>query len=181
MSNILATPEDLFRFLNVSNDGGPPSDRVEALLDDVADQVFRESRQEFAYSEDDTVTLDGSGRSVQLLPQLPVVDVVSVVEDGTTLGSDLWQWSMDGRMVKTSGYWTSKLRGVVVTYSHGFEKIPASLTGMVCRVAARAFVNPTGLTQEAAGGWSGGYGFDSSRFPQLTEADREQLKNWMAR
>ncbi|GGL27640.1 hypothetical protein H9L10_03555 [Phycicoccus endophyticus] len=71
---------------------------------------------------EETVTLDGPGRGVLILPTQHVVDVLRVTNDGTPVSDP--EWSPDG-MIR--GGWTTKYRGVEVTMLHGYDEWPAEL------------------------------------------------------
>jgi hypothetical protein len=74
---------------------------------------------------DDTVTLDGTGTSVLVLPTLKVTDLTEVEEDGETLELTDLSWSERGLILKKSGYWWSALfRSITVTFSHGYNSAP---------------------------------------------------------
>lgn len=81
----------------------------------------------------ETLTLDGSGLSVLLLPTMQVADVAEVVENGTTI--DAVEWSAKGMLRKRSG-WTDRWRGITVTLTHGYAKAPAELTRLILATAA---------------------------------------------
>src|SRR5690348_1490097 len=90
-------------------------------------------------SREETLTLDGSYQFVQMLPSLLVTAVAEVVEDGTTLveGTD-YEWSEIGELRRLGACpWTGKLRGLVVTLTHGYETEPADFAAVVERVALR--------------------------------------------
>lgn len=96
----------------------------------------------------ETLTLDGPGSPVLLLPTLRVSAIASVTESGTLVASDDYEWSASGvvRRKSSSSYpsstwgprWTSALRGVEVELTHGFEEMPLDVTAIIERLAARA-------------------------------------------
>jgi len=89
-------------------------------------------------------------RSTVWLKRRPLTAVASVVEDGTTLTvtTDYLFYS-EGRIVRVSsgyatGWRTSKLQGIVVTYTAGYTfgaagTVPQDLVDLCANVAARAF------------------------------------------
>lgn len=85
----------------------------------------------------ETLTRDGSGGPVLVLPTLRLVDLVSLTEDGTAL-ADL-EWSTSG-MVYRGGYrrWSPKFRAVVAEIEHGFEEWPADLLRVMADMATTA-------------------------------------------
>lgn len=177
---LLATSEDLRNFL-----GKEEIDRARAdfILGAVSDEVRKFSRLTFETHTDEEITLDGSGTTILLLPALPVTDVSSVVVAEEELDEiDDYEWSAKGILRRLGGYvWEQKFRSVTVTYSHGFTEVPEDVRLLVVRVAARGWANPTSVTNESAAGYSAGYGFDASRNPQLTDADRQVLREYMGR
>src|SRR5215213_5938206 len=79
-----------------------------------------------APSRTETITLDGSGTELLLLPSTYVTAIGSICEDGVTLGSAYYSWSQDGVVEKLYGWWTRKRRGVQVTLTHGYPTCPAA-------------------------------------------------------
>lgn len=77
----------------------------------------------------ETVTVDGSGGCVQLLPTLRLVDLVSISNDGTVVTDP--EWSENGAV---RGHWTGKLRGVTATITHGHVWCPADLEAVANRL-----------------------------------------------
>lgn len=72
-----------------------------------------------------SVTLDGPGDRVLVLPTLQLGSVTSITEDGITVSLADVQISARGIVLKTDGtYWTDKLGGVVVVFTHGFSSAP---------------------------------------------------------
>lgn len=129
----------------------------------------------WSVQEDEEVTLDGSGSSILLLPDVPVTDVSEITEDDEELDPESWEWSKAGIVSRIDGgCFQRRLRFYVVTYSHG-EAPPAYVKGICLAVAARAVINPEALSQEGAAGYTVSYGFDSSRFALLTDAEKVAL------
>lgn len=83
-----------------------------------------------APSVTETVTVDGSGGSVQFLPTLHLTDLVSISSDGTVITDP--EWSTTG-MVR--GSWTSKFRGVVATMIHGYDECPDDVMAVLANLA----------------------------------------------
>lgn len=77
----------------------------------------------------ETVTVDGSGGSAQLLPTLRLVEVLSITNDGKPVTDP--QWSQMGAV---RGCWTGKLRGVVAEIRHGYVECPAEVAAAVERL-----------------------------------------------
>lgn len=178
MTALLANHDDLRLFLHLED---IDEARADFILSAVTSEVRKFSDQQFERVTDEEVILDGSGTQVLLLPGLPVIEVLSVFEGGTELDSSSYEWSAKGILRKSSGYWIQKFRNVVVTYTHGIPEVTDDIRMFVCSIAARAFVNPTGVTNESEGGYSAGYGYDGSRLPRLTASDQDFLRAYMGR
>jgi hypothetical protein len=113
----------------------------------------------------DVITLDvGTDQRKVFLPELPVVSVTSVVEDGDALvvGSDEdYQLGADGILYRRGGrgFWTPGIQNLVVTYTHGypldydFDGWPDDIRGVCTRSAARAL--QAGLRAAETGGVAG--------------------------
>lgn len=96
--------------------------------------------------EDDTLTLDGPGGPLLVLPTLHVVSVASVAENGVDVDPEGYAWSAAGVIRRTSSTptwngscgWTNELRGLTVTLTHGYTEMPLDVTAVIERMAARA-------------------------------------------
>lgn len=99
--------------------------------------------QEIELVAGDVVAFDvGPGRRKLFLPELPVVSVASVIEDGVTLvegAAEDYQLGDYGILYRVGAYWASGIQIVTVTYSHGYATIPDDVVGVCTRAAARAF------------------------------------------
>lgn len=105
--------------------------------------------------EDDVVTLDGTGARVVLLPAYPVTAVSAVAVDGDPQAEGVdYEWSATGELRRRGGAWPATLRSLSVTYSHGFDPVPAAIVGVVAAVAARIYDTPLSVRQESIGGYS---------------------------
>lgn len=94
---------------------------AEAACAAASDTCRTTADQLFDYVEDDEITLDGPGTDVLILPQVPVVDVTSVINsDGNEVTSD-WVLTQHGTLINLDGNWTKGRQNFTVTYSHGFQ------------------------------------------------------------
>jgi hypothetical protein len=101
-----------------------------------------------APSKTETITLDGTGTNVLLLPSLHVTDLVSITEDGTLADAESYQWSSSGVVRRGSSgsswrpawgqTWTGALRGIVVEFTHGYDEMPMDLQAVVEQMSSRA-------------------------------------------
>lgn len=114
----------------------------------------------------ETVTLDGPGGRLLLLPTQRVSDVIEVVNNGKTVTDP--EWSASG-MVRGS-CWSSKFRGVSVTLTHGYEMWPDDLTKVALEVISSA--SYAGVTQVTSG--SHQVSFEAS----LTSSQRATLNRY---
>lgn len=74
------------------------------------------------------------------LPELPVVSIASVVEDGETLTvTDDYKLANDGVLVRVGGRWPIGIQIVQVTYTHGYATIPDDIVAVCTRAAARGY------------------------------------------
>lgn len=80
---------------------------------------------------EETVTVDGPGSSLLVLPTLHLTDLTGVTNDGSTVTDP--EWSRTG-MVRHC-YWTHKFRGVTATMTHGYEEWPADLLAVMADLA----------------------------------------------
>lgn len=93
--------------------------------------------------EDDEITLDvWAPRWNLVLPEMPVVSVASVVEDGETLveGDDEdYVLAQYGQLIRRGARWEVGPQIVTVTYTHGYATLPDDVVAVCTRAAARAF------------------------------------------
>lgn len=149
---MFCTVHDVERLLQVAI----PADKIAAVAEaiqeaTVAIQNYCQQRIELV--TDETITLDCSGGLWLLLPELPVVDVTSVVEDSVALvaGADEdYQLGQHGVLHRVGAYWTEGVQIIEVVYSHGYAVIPEDVVAVCTRAAARRY--QAGLrSAEAAG------------------------------
>lgn len=89
-----------------------------------------------APSVTETVTVDGPGVGMLLLPTLHLTAVTDVTNDGEVADPANVEWSERGA-IRTNKCWTRKWRGVQVTITHGFEDFPHEVLA-VCRDMAKS-------------------------------------------
>lgn len=116
-----------------------------------------------APEQTETLTLDGPGGPLLVLPSLHVVSVTSVAENGVELDPAGYAWSAAGVVRRTSsaatwnGYygpgwtgWTDTLRGIAVTLTHGYASMPLDVQSVIDRLAARSVEDPSQYSQVGA-------------------------------
>jgi hypothetical protein len=98
-------------------------------------------------SVNDTIILDGSGGRSLLLPSLRVTEVSAVSVDGTLLNADQYDWSASGIVELRCGVFTSRLRGVTVTLTHGYDLMPDDVQNVINGLIDRAGTSTPGVQQ----------------------------------
>lgn len=152
---------------------------AELVLNGVTDAIKRDVHQTLELVEEDVITRPGKGTDAILLPELPVVQVRSVLLDGSALTADedfVVEYS-PGIIRRLGGIW-SKASRIEISYDHGYENIPPSLKNVCMAVAARALLNPEGLAREGIGSYNVSYpqaAFNAGATIHLTEPDRRLL------
>ena len=173
-----------YRLMTEDNDTSDA--RLSFLLAQATAVIQRATKQTLLLVTDDTVTLSSNGRDVTL-PQRPLVGTPTVA--GYATGEFFVKYREVLRLgYPELGYRTAErsfaidhLRGawpeqVTVTYSHGYEVIPADLQGLVAAVVARAIDNPTGLRQWSIDDYSASYGTTVVAGVGLTADERMQVR-----
>lgn len=166
-------------------------DQATVLLDMASDVVRGYTRQEFTLGTT-TMTvplrrsdpLGGHCLAEVVLPQRPVLDVTSVLVDGT-VPTDWW-WR-DDRVYLPHILWRHgqhRPPQASVTYEHGFDPVPGNVTAVVLQSAARVLVNPLQIRSEVVGGVSTVYAVPvggEALGVLLTKAEREVLNDYRRR
>lgn len=139
------TVQDMEEFLQQDIEGAAAVTQAQKAIDDATAVIRNYCGQEISLVEDEEITLDSSGRFKLFLPELPVTEVSAVIEDGETLTEDedykLGQWGILHR-VSSSGEairWASGIQVITVTYSHGYETVPADVAAVCTRAASRQY------------------------------------------
>lgn len=114
----------------------------------------------------ETLVSDGPGSDLLRLPSLNVTAVTAVSETQrgkgqtpTTVAVDDLEWSAAGLVWRHDrACWTSRARGVSVTFTHGFDELPEELATLTAGVVQRLSANPLRLAQITVGQRSESYG-----------------------
>lgn len=176
----LASVAELRDFLQIPE---LPEAPAELALNGVSALVRGACHRAFATTEDEVIYLAGSGSYSMLLPKLPVAAVSEIIEapgdavyERELVEGINFEWDEDGLLRRLDGgRWIGRLRYYKITHSHGDAAVPDDVKMLVLRVCARAVVNPEGLTQEAAAGYSAAFGFDETRLAALSQPDLDAL------
>lgn len=118
---------------------------VAALTLDISTQMIRSYTEQWIERVTETVTLQPNHSTALLLPQIPVTAVSAVTYDETTMTTTDYSWSSAGIITKAVNYWDEI---VTVTYTHGYDPVPADIRGVCLDVAKRAMENPAGLQRD---------------------------------
>ncbi len=90
--------------------------------------------------DDEAITLDSRGWERLFLPELPVIDVTVVVEDGETLiPTDDYKLGQYGVLHRIDQKWAEGIQIVTITYSHGYDTIPDDIVAVCTRAASRGY------------------------------------------
>lgn len=174
MANLpsLATTADLETYLGKPIVGTAQEPRAQALLDQASAVVRRLTEQTITAVTDDVEVHDAPGGQLLILRQLPVNGVASIVDavDGAIDPGDytvdpktgaVWRWCW-GMWMPWAVWWTGWSSGpvwqrqrITVTYSHGYEDVPADLVGVCCGMTDRALFSAGtgGVVSEFIGGY----------------------------
>lgn len=133
----------------------------------VASAAVRTKTQQQLSVVAETVTLSATGNQVLALPQFPVSAVSSVTRDGATLAPTAYQWASPVGIITTldgSRWLTPQV--ITVTYTHGWDPLPADIAGVVLARAKRWYDNPAGqpVQSETLGSWAVTYAAAAGEF-----------------
>ena len=125
----------------------------------------------------ETITVDGSGGTVQQLPTLRINSVTSVTEQGVVLEADAYEWSHDGSLRRRRySYWTDRYRGVVAVVNHGYETVPENIVSVILDAASAALATPPGADEQPE--TMGPFSFGSSGGVVLKAAHQRVLDRY---
>ena len=160
--------------------------RAKALLE-VASATVRTYTWQHFTQVTETVRLPVRGGRVRL-PQKPVTAVTAVsVANGSAIA---YSW-VAGQVVDCNPAtvnafelepFRTRLQWVDVTYTHGWEQVPADVRGIVCDIAAAALASPpedSGVQTETLGPFSTSYGTNFPGGVRLTQSQRDRLAPYM--
>jgi hypothetical protein len=160
VDDLLADPVELAEWLNVD-----VSDPLVTAALRAASRRFRGAvGHHVSKVVGDTVTLDGDGTRVLLLPAVPVTAVTSVTVTGTALvaGTD-FEWSDDGMLERLNGCgWPCRYRSVTVVYDHGWDPVPEDIQEAIIDQARSGYRVLPGVQSIQAGGESVTFGAAAS-------------------
>lgn len=159
MSNF-ATIADIEDFLQLTITGDAVKEAAANIALEWASEAIRNyTKQTIDEVLNDVITVDILGYNTQIyLPELPVLSVDLVVEDGDTLTvDDDYKLGENGILYRVSnGYqtrWAYGIQIITITYDHGYYDIPDDIVAVCARAASRAY--QAGLKSADAGGIPG--------------------------
>lgn len=144
-SDHLADPADLAARLGVAQ----TDERMLAALRSASARFRAAVRHPVALVTDDVITLDGNGAASLLLPAAPVTAVTRVLVQGEAVTD--YQFSRSG-MLRRPGGWPDALGAVQVTYTHGYDPVPAEVAHAVLDAAEAAFNSSDDIASMTVGG-----------------------------
>ncbi len=134
-----ATIADVEAFLQLELTG-EQTVAVERALTEATAAIRNYCRQHISLVEDDEVVLYPFGGWRLFLPELPVLAVSVVEQDGTALTADDYIWERSGILRRyPDARWVAGNTTVRVVYDHGYAEIPDDIVAVATRAAARAF------------------------------------------
>lgn len=114
------------------------------------------------YVENDTITLNGSGRETLFLPYLHVVGAVTVQVDGQPV-TDYVTGPAAGILRRTNfKAWPDSLSNITVTCSHGYKDLPGDMQDAVLEQAESQYRTLIGVSSYSVGGRSITFGAAST-------------------
>jgi hypothetical protein len=160
--------EDVEALLNLSITDAADIASCERAITAVTEAIKNYCQQEIELTTDDEITLDCSGGDMLLLPEMPVVSVASVIEDGELLTvTDDYILGQYGILHRVGQDWLSGVQIITITYTHGFTTIPDDIVDVAARSAARVYQaglrakehdGITGIASLSLGDYSVSYG-----------------------
>jgi len=173
MSVIFCTVLDLEQFLQVSISSAAAIGSADRAILEASVAIQNYCRQQIEKVEDDEIILDSAGGIRLFLPELPVTEVSSVVEDDEVLvdGED-YQLGQYGVLHRVDQDWAKGIQIVTVTYTHGYASIPDDVVAVCTRAASRAYQaglkateteGVPGVTAMGLGDYSVSFGAEAGR------------------
>lgn len=97
--------------------------RTELLLTAAVAAAQRYCGWHVTPSRSDTITVDGHGRGLILLPTMHMTELTSLTEDGETVDLSTVSWAPRGVIVRNRPF-SQKLSGITVEFVHGYDEVP---------------------------------------------------------
>jgi hypothetical protein len=140
MMTDFATVEDVESFLQVDIDETLQIIATARALTEASASIRNYARQYLERVDDEDITLDSTGGTRLFLPELPVLNVSKVVEDGVTLTKgDDYKLGQYGILHRIGQKWAKGIQNITITYTHGYDVIPDDIVAICTRAASRAY------------------------------------------
>lgn len=173
----LATVADLAAFTREELDD---DDASATLALSVASDAVRAWLGYDVTKANSVVTLDPVNGSFIVLPQHPVISVelVEILQNGVWVTLTADQYTVSRALGMISGLpglgirWPGRPETWRVSYTHGYDPVPAALQGVVLGIAARWLANPAGLKTERIGGYTSTFSPEAGFTPMETHVLR---------
>lgn len=164
----LATAADLAKYNIDTSD----TELVDELLDSVS-AAIRDAAGVPITRETSEVTLPGVCNEFLQLPGGPVRSVASVLVDGTVVTDYKIR---DGRLWRRRG-WGNVSTDVEVTYTHGYDEVPADIVKLTCTLVAAGINEATSedgpASRRGLASWS--EGVDDYRVQETYTRGRDEV------
>jgi hypothetical protein len=135
-----ASVADIEAFLQLSITTPVQIASAQMALRDATAAIRNYCRQYLERVNGDTITLDSTGGARLFLPELPVISVFSVVEDGETLiVDDNYKLGQHGILHRIDTTWMAGIQIITIDYTHGWQVIPDDIVSICVRAASRAY------------------------------------------
>jgi hypothetical protein len=139
----------------------PTDPRLTGLLAGVSAGVRRYCGWHICPAVTETLTLDGPGGDLLVLPAMALTAVTAVTELGTSLAVYVhatetgdYEWSANGEIRRIGARWTEHFRAITASITHGYAETPADLAQVITQVCVNALASPMGATREQAIGFA---------------------------
>lgn len=147
----LVTPEEFSAWTGGKVSAEDP--RLEPLLNGASAGIRRWVRWHIAPVLEETLTGDGPGGSLLLLPTGRLLEVLTATNAGETVDVSGLDFSRAGMVSRSGGLgWSNRFGAVSVRVRHGYDlaDVP-DVAQIVKQVTANALASPMGATREQAG------------------------------
>lgn len=139
MANFAAVA-DVENFLQIEITEADEIAACETALTDASAAIRNYTKQYIELVSDDDIVLDVRGGLRIYLPELPVVSVSTVIEDGTTLtADDDYKLGQFGILHRLDQVWAWGIQILEIIYSHGYATIPDDIIAVCVRAASRRY------------------------------------------
>lgn len=133
---------------------------VDRALESVATIIRNYTGQTISLVEDDVVTVNGNGRQLFMLPQIPIVEITAATTiDRDDVVTDIFEDvklydAAAGLVWRTGCGFPCGIQNVTFTYTHGYAVIPADIVTvnvLAAKDLIRRSTTTAGLSSETVG------------------------------